>query len=274
MAMKRIWLTLSIILNIFLLVCMCFLAYYKRYSIVAYVKKNYDALFFEKNIEEVGINFGEFIQEKYHSEIQLIDNNNEQKIKIAVLGNSLSLIPDWNGGAGLAASNKELDYVHVLFKKISYENDLSIEYLVLNIADFERGYEYFDNNRLEIIKNFEPEIIIFQIGENVSTEMLKLKKEIFIENYIKLIEYCNGKNTIVCLPFWPDREKLNIITEVALKSGAYLVDLSHLGSGIEPLNFARSERKFDHAGVAAHPGDYGMSNIAEILYITIRKIIK
>jgi hypothetical protein len=222
----------------------------------------------------VGINSGEFVQSKYQAEIQFINNNNENNIKIVILGNSLTLIHDWNGGAGLTASDREHDYVHILLNKISNKNNLNIEYLVLNIADFERGFEQFDYTRLEIVKNFEPDIIIFQIGENVIKEVLNQKTEIFIENYLKLIKYCNGKETIICLPFWPVKEKIDIITDIASKSESYLVDLSHLGSGIEPLNFAKSEKKYDNAGVGAHPGDYGMNNIAKMLYITINKIVK
>jgi hypothetical protein len=190
------------------------------------------------------------------------------------LGNSLTLIKDWNGGAGLTASDREYDYVHILLNKIANEKNLDIEYLVLNIADFERGFEQFDYTRLDIIRTFEPEIIIFQIGENVVTETLNSKGELFLEQYKKLINYCNGKETIICLPFWPVKEKIQLITEVALKTNSYLVDLSHLGSGIEPLNFAKSERKYDNPGVGMHPGDYGMNNIAKLLYITINKIIK
>jgi hypothetical protein len=228
----------------------------------------------EKQIEEVGINSGEFIPTKYEAEIQLINNNYDKNIRIAILGNSLILIPDWNGGAGLTASDREHDYVHLLLNRVSIQKESNIEYLILNIADFERGFEQFDYSRLETIKNFEAEIIIFQIGENVIMEALSTNEETFVENYINLIQYCNGKETIICLPFWPVREIINSITEVALRSESYLVDLSHLGSGIEPLNFARSEKKYDNAGVAAHPGDYGMNNIAKSLYITINKILK
>ena len=127
---------------------------------------------------------------------------------------------------------------------------------------------------MEAIQKFKSEIIIFQIGENVITETLNSKEEIFLEQYIKLINYCDGKEAIVCLPFWPVREKIQIITEIAIKSGSFLVDLSHIGSGIEPLNFAKSEKKYDNPGVGMHPGDYGMNNIAKILYLTVNKIIK
>jgi hypothetical protein len=40
-------------------------------------------------------------------------------IKIAILGNSLTLIPGWNGGAGLTASDKEHDHVHILLNKLN-----------------------------------------------------------------------------------------------------------------------------------------------------------
>jgi hypothetical protein len=200
----------------------CFIAYYKRTSIVNYATKFYEKIFLEKQIEQVGMDYKEFAQRKYEPEIQYINNNYEKNIKIAILGNSLTLIPSWNGGAGLTASDKEHDYAHILLNKISKEKSLNIEYLLLNIADFERDFEKFDYTRLEAIQNFKAEIIIFQLGENVETKILDSKGEIFLEQYTKLINYCNGKETIVCLPFWPIREKIQIITEVAVKSGVDL----------------------------------------------------
>jgi len=264
----------SIILNIVLFGILCFGAYYKRASITNYVTKLYNTILLRKYLEKTGEHFGEFSRQKYQVEIQYINNNYDNKLKIAILGNSLTLIPDWNGGAGLTASEPSKDYVHILLNTISTEKYLDIEYLVLNIAEFEREFEDFDFTRLEIIKNFEPDIIIFQIGENVINEKLKIKGELFVNNYLKLISYFNVENIIICLPFWPEKEKINLITDVAIKSESYLVDLSHLGSGIDPLNFASSERKYDNLGVGAHPGDYGMNNIAKLLYITINKIIK
>jgi hypothetical protein len=220
-----------------------------------------------------------FNQTPYQTDVKYINKNKfEKTAKIAILGNSISLhgIVEnlWDHESGMAASDLEHDYVHILLSKISEEKQCSIEFIVINIADFERNFEQFDYTRLEIVKRFDPEIIIFQIGENVLTEILVAKGDIFVENYLRMLKYCNVKNTIICLPFWPVKEKLNLITEVALRSESYLVDLSHLGSGIDPLNLAKSENKYKHSGVAAHPGDYGMNNIAKTLYITINKIIE
>jgi hypothetical protein len=267
-------LLLSLIVNIIFIIGFCFIAYYKRNSIINYAVKFYEKIFLEKQIEQVGIDYKEFIQEKYESEIHYINNNYNKNIKIAILGNSLTLIPSWNGGAGLTASDKEHDYVHILLNKISNKKEVNIEYLILNIADFERGFEEFDYTRLEVVQSFKADIVIFQIGENIVTELLNSKGEIFLKKYIDLINYCDGEETIVCLPFWPVKEKIQIITEVAIGSEAYLVDLSHIGSGIDPLNFAKSERKYDNHGVGVHPGDYGMNNIAKVLYLTVNKIIE
>ena len=74
------------------------------------------------------------------------------------------------------------------------------------------------------------------------------------------------------MPFWADKDKNRIFTEVALETGSSIVDLSHLGGGLEPLNFAHSENKYSHAGVAAHPGDYGMANIAKVIFSVARNM--
>jgi hypothetical protein len=269
-------LVLSFTVNIIFFIIFCFGAYYKRDSIVRYINIFYNAVFNNNgNFENTILVFN---QSPYETDIKYINKNKfEKNIKIAILGNSISLhgIVEglWDHESGMAASDLEHDYVHVLLNKISEEKKCGIEYILINISDFERDFDQFNQNRMEKVKEFEPEIMIFQIGENILTETLKTRGEVFVKDYLKIIEYCNAQETIVCLPFWPVKEKLELITEVALKSGSYLVDLSHLGSGIDPLNLAKSENKYKHTGVAAHPGDYGMKNIAEILYITVNKII-
>ena len=272
--MKRKALSASVILNIVLLSIVCFGAYYKRESVIRYAGIFYNAVF-NGNGHDLSV----FNERPYETEIKHINNNGyERTVKIAVLGNSISLhgIIEgvWDHESGMAAGGAEQDYVHKLLNRIAGEKERGIEYTVINISGFERDFENFDPERLERIKGFGADIIIFQIGENVPSETLRDKGEVFMEKYIELIKYCNGKETVICLPFWPDKEKIKIITETALKAGVYLADLSHIGSGIDPLNFARSERKYKNSGVGAHPGDYGMENIAKILYIIINKIIE
>jgi hypothetical protein len=253
-----------------------FIAYYKRDAIINRITVFYENNF-QKNTREENISV--LNPEPYKTEIGFINNDNHGKtIKIAILGNSISLHGIvkglWEHESGMAASDLEHDYVHVLLNKISKEKGCGIEYIVINISDFERGFNNFTMDRLEEVKRFSPEIIIFQIGENVSKEDITKNGKQFEQKYIELIEYFESGKKIICIPFWPSKEKIEIITEVAIRGGVYLVDLSHLGSGIQPLNLAKSENKYNHTGVAAHPGDYGMENIAKTIYITLEKLIE
>jgi hypothetical protein len=52
-------------------------------------------------------------------------------------------------------------------------------------------------------------------------------------------------------------------------AGATFIDISKLGG--DPSNSASSERKIDHAGVAAHPGDKGMQAIANAIFAAIQQ---
>ena len=54
-----------------------------------------------------------------------------------------------------------------------------------------------------------------------------------------------------------------------LDAGGTFVDISALGK-VE-ANFARSEQKFEHAGVAGHPGDKGMQALADELWKAIQQ---
>src|SRR6187399_1258250 len=69
--------------------------------------------------------------------------------KVLFLGNSITLhgpAPDigWKGNWGMAASEKHLDYVHLLVADIAKTAGAPPRIMVRNIAAFERGPETFD----------------------------------------------------------------------------------------------------------------------------------
>jgi len=130
----------------------------------------------------------------------------------------------------------------------------------------------FKHDRLSRLKEFLPDLVVFQIGEIVSNQDISESGDHFRSAYTRLVQSIISRNKIVCLPFWADKDKNRIFTEVALETGSSIVDLSHLGGGLEPLNFAHSENKYSHAGVAAHPGDYGMANIAKVIFSVARNM--
>jgi hypothetical protein len=61
-------------------------------------------------------------------------------------------------------------------------------------------------------------------------------------------------------------------TNIAINSNSYLVDISHLGDGTDINNFSSSYKEYKMPGVGAHPGDYGMANIAKCIYATFNAI--
>ena len=116
-----------------------------------------------------------------------------------------------------------------------------------------------------------------KVGENgkifggVSTKEIAQELE---KQYAQLLANFPNSIKIICIPFWPDKNKQNVITKIAVDNNVYLVDLSHLGNGIDKKNYASSYRKYKQPGVGEHPGDYGMRNIANNLFTVINCTMK
>lgn len=213
-----------------------------------------------------------------------LDNKKEGiPYRIVVLGNSLSHHGraeqiGWKYDHGMAASAPSRDYVHLLFGMIEKKlPEKRIQMLVYNIADFERNFDTFDFARLESLKNFGPDLLVLQIGENVGLNELKTI-ELFEKRYGELIGYFKTEPelSVVCTtPFFFSEPMKNAITKAAERMGARVADVSSLTIE-DPENLAknepdysgdRSEWKVD--GIGMHPGDKGMKNIARILFENI-----
>jgi hypothetical protein len=148
---------------------------------------------------------------------------------------------------------------------------MNVRYSYTNIAEFERQFalQSFDIiGKLSKSEVLQPDILIVQIGENVTKADLA-NPVAFKQAYLKLLSQFPHSKKIITLPFWPDKVKQNVITEIALESKSYLVDLAHLGDGTDVNNFASSYKYYSQPGVGSHPGDYGMKNIARCLYSVI-----
>ncbi len=88
-----------------------------------------------------------------------------------------------------------------------------------------------------------------------------------LDALLKAIQPRPGPEGLRPSNFWGAPEKDAILRESAKAAGATFVDLGEIGR--EPSMMARSERKIDHDGVAAHPGDKGMKGIADALWAAI-----
>lgn len=270
-------LLISIILNFIMFFMLCFIAYYKKDSIKNRILKiipNNN----QQKIEKLALDMNRTIIEPVISNYEI--NSSEKRIKIAFIGNSLTLHSKlesigWNHTSGMAASSLENDYVHKTVRKLAESKNVNIEYALINLSDWERDFENFDKNRLQKIWDFNPEYVIFQLGENVLQDNIIGRKEIFYNEYIKIIESFGKNNTrIVSLPFWHSSEKNQLFTKVAIETKSYIIDLSHLGNGLDKKNYANSEINYKHDGVGIHPGDYGMENISDNIFSVLNLIVE
>jgi len=190
------------------------------------------------------------------------------KLKILFLGNSITKhgpAPDlgWYGDWGMAATSEDKDYVHVLIEKLLQSN-ANIEYKVQNIASWERSFS-FDLSTFTEIMDFDPNILVIRLGENVDVTYAKANN---YQNSLEiLIDYYKTDYSEVYITncFWPNTYKDNVQKTVALVNNYNFVEIDSLST--DDTNYAYLD--FENSGVAYHPSDYGMQNIAYILYYAI-----
>lgn len=275
---KKSILVTSLALNALLIICICGVVFHYRVKI-------------EENIEKL---LGKNESVKSPKEKYLLNFNNEpleavndslmigadSTITCLFLGNSLtyhSVIDEEpaEGKRGLTATSVDKDYVHILLRTISEEHNVNIKYSIINIAQFERTFtKYsFEVGKLALAENKQPDYLFVQMGENVSPKDINDTKK-YEEEYIKLLSLFPNSKRIITIPFWPNKYKEYATTNIAIKSKSYLVDISHLGDGTDPLNFSSSYKKYKTPGVGSHPGDYGMANIAKSIYAIFNAIQK
>ncbi|SRR5258708_29089166 len=200
--------------------------------------------------------------------------------RVLFLGNSITRhgpAPKigWNDDWGMAASALEKDYVHLVAAGLAGLTGKKPEIKFANIADFERGLATFDlDERLKSELEFKPTLVIVAIGENVAALQTDDAKAQFKSSLGKLLRKfkSGGATLIVRSCFWPDPAKDGILREACTAAGGTFVDISALGK--DEFNYARSERKFEHAGVAAHPGDKGMKAIADAIIAALQRPAK
>lgn len=201
-----------------------------------------------------------------------------QTDRVLFLGNSItrhgpSPKIGWNDDWGMAASALENDYVHLVMRGLDGLAGEKSEVKVANIADFERNSAAYDVDvRLKAEFGFKPTLVIVAIGENVPALRTDEDKARFKAGLGALLAAAKGSgaapSVVVRSCFWADPAKDEILRQACTEAGGTFVDIGALGK--DESNYARAERKFEHAGVAAHPGDKGMKAIAEAILHALR----
>ncbi len=198
--------------------------------------------------------------------------------RVLFLGNSITRHPSkaeigWRADWGMAASTRDRDYVHLLLSRMAQAaGGVSPEARIENIADFEREYAGCEfTARFEELAAFKADTIILAIGENVATLATEQDQARFREAVAALLAQVMANFSpalYVRSTFWPDPAKDDALRQACAQAGGTFVDISQLGA--DENNHARAERRFGHAGVAAHPGDAGMAAIADALWTAMK----
>lgn len=186
--------------------------------------------------------------------------------RILFLGNSITLHAPkaeigWHGDWGMAASAPENDYVRVFMRRIR-EKCPNAAWRVGQLVDWERNF-WLDEAMLSdfsSLRDWQPDVICYVIlGANTPDETLD--QHDYCEHYRKMVRYFDPENRakrIVTTMFWENPRKDAAIRRAAAAEGAQLVELGDLGSNDAMMAIGL----FEHRGVAIHPGDAGMAEIA------------
>lgn len=193
-------------------------------------------------------------------------------LKLLFLGNSITWHGPkqdigWSGHWGMAASAEEKDFAHLVAKALSKTTGAAPEVMIKNISEFERQYATYDADaKLKDAFGFGADLIVVAVGENVPALSSDEAKGQFANSLGKLLRglKTDKRPTIVVRScFWANPAKDQVLKQTCQEVGGIYVDIGQLAK--DESNYARSERKFAHNGVAAHPGDKGMQAIANAI---------
>lgn len=195
--------------------------------------------------------------------------------KIMIIGNSITRHEPapaigWGSDHGMAASCKENDYVHRLISMIT-EKQPDASFIIIQAAQWEFKYRTADKDALFLgAKGFHPDIIVTLLSENIPAP--EFTKEAFIYEMGALHDYLSDGHPVRLIQgdsFFNNREKCEAIHAYCESRGADFVLISDLSGDKENLAIG----KFEHEGIAHHPGDVGMKNIAERFFEAVKKYI-
>lgn len=185
--------------------------------------------------------------------------------KIMFFGNSITRHEPnasigWHGDWGMAASSIDKDYVHLVVAELDKRYG-TVDYCIAQGAMWEWGYarteEVFEEYYSKV-REFDADIIVIRIGENITAKKhLELDCKPYFSKMVDLLVGDNAKKVIITDMFWYAVYN-DCFREVCEEKGYTFCHLTDL----EEDESTMAKGLFEHAGVAGHPGDYGMQCIA------------
>lgn len=189
--------------------------------------------------------------------------------RVLILGNSITwhgakASVGWTGNWGMAASSAEKDYVHLLESRIKSDHP-GTHFKTGNIAaTFERQFWKYKVSDFKDFSDFNADLIILVIGENISDELaVKNGLDHHLEQLVRKLSA--EKNPQVCLvgSFWPNQHIDQIMKTTADRNSWLYVDLQGL---YQERNKNTAIEQYRDKGVGMHPSDLGMEGIANRIW--------
>lgn len=204
----------------------------------------------------------------------LMCEDGDVKLRILFLGNSITrhaAAPQlgWYGDWGMAASARQNDYVHRLVAML-YESKINTGYCVANLSEWERSC---DNSllcgRYGGALSYPADVAVIRLGENAP---LSDRPEQFEECYARLAEKlaADGKIIICTDLFWEHAAFDKFVKNLSEEKDYGFVQIHDLGND----DSMKAVGRFENVGVAVHPGDGGMEQIARRLFFAINQKLR
>ena len=188
-------------------------------------------------------------------------------VRIVFIGNSITLhnphpAIGWTNMWGMAASAEDKDYVHLVTKGIEKNTGRRADVRVKSLYAFERNYRTWDvASGVKELVDFDPEYLIVALGENVPNLDGSDDREAYRAAFGKLagafFKEGHRPKTVIRGVFWPNAAKDAEMARVADGLGIPFVK-----ADIAETPGMKATGLFWHNGVANHPGDAGMAEIA------------
>jgi hypothetical protein len=202
------------------------------------------------------------------------ENTTEACFNYLAIGNSITrhgLTDFWWNYAGMAASDREHDYYHIVMKHLE-EKYGNVNGEILNLSIWEVQAEDRDGTLPEYLEPFlnpDLDLITIMLGENADN------LETYQEDYVAMLKFIHSKapnaRILVVEDFWIVEERNEMEFNACALTGAEYVSLDgiagnedyYCGIGTTVYDKYGNEHTVEHEGVAMHPGDAGMAAIAE-----------
>lgn len=208
------------------------------------------------------------------AESVIIREEGGEEFRILFIGNSITRHAPaprlgWYGDWGMAASARQNDYVHRLVAMLS-KSKIKTGYCIANLSEWERSC---DNallcGRYAAALNYPADVAVIRLGENAP---LTDGIERFEECYAYLAEKlaAEGKVVICTDLFWEHAAFDRFVKKLADENDYGFVQIHDLGRD----EAMKAGGRFENVGVAVHPGDGGMEQIARRLFYAIEQKLR